>query len=109
MIHSVEANHKDFRMVRLTPGVNLILADRSEGAGDKDTTNALGKSTLVDIIDFCLGSAPSPKKGVRAEALQDWAFTLDLTLRGQRVRVTRSVAAPSFMSAVSTHETDRVS
>jgi hypothetical protein len=45
-------NRKGFREVVFTPGVNLVLADRSTTAGEKDTTNALGKSTLIDIIDF---------------------------------------------------------
>ena len=53
MIRAVRANQKGFHTAVLQPGVNLILADRSTSAGDKDTTNALGKSTLIEIIDFC--------------------------------------------------------
>ncbi|MFG1244593.1 hypothetical protein [Xanthobacter versatilis] len=63
-------------------------ADRSSAAGDKDTTNALGKSTLIEIIDFCLASTTSPGKGLRVEALQGWAFTLELTIGGNDVAVT---------------------
>lgn len=42
MIRAVRANKKGFHTAAFTPGVNLILADRSTAAGDKDTTNALG-------------------------------------------------------------------
>ena len=85
MIRAVRANQKGFHTAFLQPGVNLILADRSTSAGDKDTTNALGKSTLIEIIDFCLASNTSPGKGLRIEALQGWAFTLELSLSGRDV------------------------
>lgn len=98
MIHGVSANKPSFRSVTFTAGVNLILADRSASATDKDTTNALGKSTLIDIIDFCLGSNVPAHQGLRAAPLTDWSFTLDLTLAGNRISVTRSVANPSFIA-----------
>jgi len=98
MIRGVRANKSGFRAVTFEGGANLILADRSTTAGDKDTTNALGKSTLLEIIDFCLGAQASPDKGLRIEALAEWAFTLDLTIRGSNVSVTRSVATPNFFA-----------
>lgn len=72
MIRAVRASRRGFHTAAFTVGVNLVLADRSSGAGDKDTTNALGKSTLIEIIDFCLASNTSPRKGLRVEALQGW-------------------------------------
>ncbi|MBV9560793.1 MAG: DUF2326 domain-containing protein [Bradyrhizobium sp.] len=98
MIRAVRANKKGFHDATFTPGVNLILADRSTTAGDKDTTNALGKSTLIEIIDFCLGSNTSAGKGLRIEALQGWAFTLEVTVAGNDVAVTRSTDAPGFFA-----------
>lgn len=98
MIKAVRANRKGFHTALLQPGVNLILADRSTSAGDKDTTNALGKSTLIEIIDFCLASNSSPGKGLRIEALQGWAFTLELSLSGREVAVTRATNTPGFFA-----------
>jgi uncharacterized protein YydD (DUF2326 family) len=98
MIRAVRANQKGFHTALLQPGVNLILADRSKSAGDKDTTNALGKSTLIEIIDFCLASNTSPGKGLRIEALQGWAFTLELSLSGREVAVTRATDTPGFFA-----------
>lgn len=98
MIKAVRANQKGFHTALLQPGVNLILADRSTSAGDKDTTNALGKSTLIEIIDFCLASNTSPGKGLRIEALQGWAFTLELSLSGREVAVTRATDTPGFFA-----------
>ncbi|SBW02279.1 conserved exported hypothetical protein [uncultured Alphaproteobacteria bacterium] len=98
MIRAVRANKRGFHTATFAAGVNLVLADRSSAAGDKDTTNALGKSTLIEIIDFCLASNTSPGKGLRIEALQGWAFTLELTVGGNDVAVTRSPDAPGFFA-----------
>lgn len=98
MIRAVRANRRGFHTTPLKPGVNLILADRSTSAGDKDTTNALGKSTLIEIIDFCLASNAASGKGLRIDALQGWAFTLELSLKGDDVAVTRAVDTPGFFA-----------
>jgi len=98
MIRAVRANQKGFHTALLQPGLNLILADRSSSAGDRDTTNALGKSTLIEIIDFCLASNSSPGKGLRVEALHGWAFTLELSLSGRDIAVTRATDTPGFFA-----------
>ncbi len=98
MIRGVRANQRGFHTVAFDRGLNLVLADRSTTAGDKDTTNALGKSTLIEIIDFCLGSNTSPNKGLRIEALRGWAFTVELTLGGRNVAVTRSTEMSGFFA-----------
>lgn len=96
MIRSVRANKKGFHTVHFEPGANLILADRSASSSDKDTTNALGKSTLIDIIDFCLASNTSPGKGLRVDALKGWAFTIEMSFAGRDFAVTRTTDAPGF-------------
>lgn len=92
MIHSVTANQRSFHAVEFTTGLNVILAERSQISTVKDTRNGLGKSTLVEIIDFCLGSRATQGSGLLIEPLKDWTFTVELTLAGNRVRVTRAVA-----------------
>ena len=91
MIHSVSANQESFHRVEFTQGLNIILAERSETSTQKDTRNGLGKTTLINIIDFCLGSSITRGKGLLIDPLAEWVFTLEITLRGNRVKVTRSV------------------
>lgn len=88
MIHGIYANKTSFQPVEFTEGLNIILAERTATSTQKDTRNGLGKTTLIEIIDFCLGSAG---KGLRIEPLKDWAFTLDLTLAGNRIKATRAI------------------
>ena len=98
MIHRITANKSSFHPVEFTPGLNVILADRTETSTQKDTRNGLGKSTLIDIIDFCLGSNVSTGQGLSIEPLQDWEFTLEITLAGNRVKVTRAIKNPNWLA-----------
>lgn len=88
MIHGVYANNSSFHSVEFTTGLNVVLAERTDTSTQKDTRNGLGKTTLIEIIDFCLGSKG---KSLRIEPLMDWAFTLDLTLAGNRIKATRAI------------------
>ena len=73
----------------------MILADRTETSTQKDTRNGLGKSTLIEIIHFCLGANVRTGHRLSIEPLQGWEFTLDITLAGNRVKVTRAIASPN--------------
>ena len=95
MIHAITANQPSFHPVRFTTGLNVILADRAEGSSSKDTRNGLGKSTLIEIIHFCLGARATKGRGLAIPVLKDWAFTMEITLAGNRVNVTRAVDAPT--------------
>jgi uncharacterized protein YydD (DUF2326 family) len=86
----VKADQPSFREVTFTPGFNVVLAERTKESTKKDSRNGLGKSTLIEIISFCLGGK-AEKSGLGCEALMGWSFTLDIHLRGQPVSVTRSI------------------
>jgi uncharacterized protein YydD (DUF2326 family) len=92
MLHGVYANQPSFRPVEFIQGLNLIIAERTDTSTKKDTTNGLGKTTLVEIIDFCLGSTGTR---LRIDPLRDWSFSLDLTVAGNRVKATRYIADPN--------------
>lgn len=95
MIHSVSANQQSFHRVEFTTGLNVILAERSDVSTEKDTRNGLGKSTLIEIIDFCLGSRAIKGAGLLIDPLMNWVFTVELSIGGNRVKVSRAVAEPN--------------
>ena len=95
MIRRVHANNERFRNVEFTSGLNIVLADRASEATQKDTRNGLGKSTLINIIHFCLGSRENPNTGLRVSELKDWRFTLDTQIRGEAVSVDRAIDLPN--------------
>jgi uncharacterized protein YydD (DUF2326 family) len=95
LIRAIRANQPSFRPIVFEDGFNVILADRTKESTRQDTRNALGKSTLIEIIHFCLGANASPNRGLRRPALAGWSFTLDLELaEGRATSVTRQTDAP---------------
>lgn len=89
-IRAVRCNRVSFREVEFRPGFNVILADRTKESGSKDSRNGLGKSTLIEIIHFCLGARMRRGKGLGVVDLRGWAFSLELTLANKVVTVTRN-------------------
>lgn len=96
MIKKISANHATFKTVEFHRGFNVIWADRMDQSTKLDSRNGLGKSTLIEIIHFCLGSSVSKGKGLLVEALAGWEFTLHFEAGGQQIVVTRSTADPNF-------------
>jgi uncharacterized protein YydD (DUF2326 family) len=94
MIHAIRCDQPDFKDVEFLPGFNVVLAERSDLATDKDSRNGLGKSTLIDIVHFCLGANADINNRVMAEPLEGWTFSLDLDFRGKRFSVSRNTAEP---------------
>ncbi len=94
MILRVSASSDRFKTVEFEPGFNVVLAERQPESTDRDTTNGLGKSTLLNIIHFCLGSDEKPRKGLRVKQLEGWEFTLNFKFRNRIVSVSRQVDKP---------------
>jgi uncharacterized protein YydD (DUF2326 family) len=92
MIYRIGCNQQSFKDVEFSSGFNVILAERTLEATKKESRNGLGKSLLIEIIHFCLGSSPTKGKGVLHEELKDWTFSLELDLRGKRHVVYRNTS-----------------
>ena len=90
MIKAVRCNKASFREVRFKPGFNVILAERVREATDKYSTNGLGKTTLIEIIHFCLGASTKKNEGLLVKELEDWTFILDVTLKGKDYSIYRN-------------------
>lgn len=93
MITSVRANKESFRPVNFTSGLNVVVADRTKESTKKDTRNGLGKSTLIEILHYALGSE------IEALAsLGGWEFTVGLRLGNRSVSVTRGIDDPKHLT-----------
>jgi len=94
MILRVLANQPTFKTVEFSEGFNVVWADRTRESTKKDSRNGLGKTTLIEIIHFCLGTTAHKGKGLTIEPLLGWEFSLDLRINEQVVRVSRSTDNP---------------
>ena len=95
VIESVSANRDSFKSVEFGPAFNVVLAERSEQSRDKDSRNGSGKTSLVEVIHFCLGATFDDRHPLSHQALKDWRFDLRFTARGETIQAARSVETAS--------------
>ena len=93
-LKNIRSNKESFRPVSFERGFNVVIAERAEGSTERDSRNGLGKSTLIEIIHFCLG-ADSAKSLLNVPELSDWMFTLDFELDGRDFTVSRDFRDPN--------------
>lgn len=90
MLLSVRADRESFKKVTFSPGFNVILAERTKESTKRDSRNGLGKTSLIQIIHFCLGGKLS--KTLSNDKLADWTFTLDLEILGKKFAISRNTS-----------------
>ena len=98
MIHAVRSNMPSFKEVEFQPGFNVVRADRTKESNERDSRNGLGKTTLIEIIHFCLGAQPRRNRGVMVSPLKGWTFTLEMTVNGRELLVTRGTDNPRWIN-----------
>ncbi|MYE39491.1 MAG: DUF2326 domain-containing protein [Chloroflexi bacterium] len=98
MILAVRANMPTFREVEFRPGFNVVLADRTKESTRRDSRNGLGKTTLIEIIHFCLGGQTRRNQGLMVTPLKGWTFSLEMRVNGRELSVTRSTETPSWVN-----------
>jgi len=93
VIYSVRSDKLSFKTVQFKPGFNVVMADRTKEATKKDSRNGLGKSTLIEIIHFCLGA--NKGETLSKKELNNWSFTIDIDIAGKKYAVTRNTTEQS--------------
>lgn len=86
----LSANKDTFRTVRFNEtGLTLIVGKRTNPAdiSREHSTNGVGKSLLLYLVSFCLGSKVNPEM---EDKLAGWSFTLMFEIDGSKHTVTRS-------------------
>lgn len=96
MIHSISSEHPSFKRVTFSAGFNVILAERTKESTKKDSRNGLGKSTLIEIIHFCLGG--NKGETLSKKQMANWSFTLELDLAGKKYLITRNTSKKGYVA-----------
>jgi uncharacterized protein YydD (DUF2326 family) len=84
-----------FKSLKLHEGLNILLSEKTTGATSRQTRNRAGKSSLIALIHFLLGSDCGPDSIFRNRALINETFSMRFDLSGQQVSVRRSGKKPS--------------
>lgn len=85
------ANQPQFRNVEFKDGLNMVIGERSFGSADTDSRNGVGKTSLLQAIDFCLGGSIREGDSLFKLLGQDLQFSLHFEVRGTQLTVTRGL------------------
>lgn len=91
MIHNIFSTLPSFKNLEdLKPGLNVLLAQKTEGATTQQTRNRAGKTSLVELVHFLLGADAGPGSIFRTPELAEYTFGMDFDLKLDRMVVERS-------------------
>lgn len=94
MIRRIGSDRETFKKLEFSPGLNVLLADKSEGASDRQSRNGAGKTSFVEIVHFLTGGNVKKDSIFRSNVLKDAAFTIQMDVGGNGFTVARSGSAP---------------
>lgn len=89
MICWIRSSLETFKNLDFHPGLNILLADKSDEATERHTRNRAGKTSLVEIIHFLVGADAHKDSLFKMDELADYAFEMEFDLTEARVVVER--------------------
>lgn len=95
MIRRIFSSLPSFKTLTFGPSLNVLLADKQEGATAKQTRNGAGKSSTLDIVHFLTAGECDDDSIFRLPELIEHEFGMDFDLGGTPVTVTRSGKRPN--------------
>jgi uncharacterized protein YydD (DUF2326 family) len=102
MIHSVYSpTLSTFKSLSFRKGLNLIVAEKSEGATLRQTRNGAGKSSFLEIVHFLLGGSCDSDCIFRSDALLSHSFGMKFDVGAATIAVERNGAPRSPIRLVS--------
>lgn len=95
MIHRFGSDLAFFKALTFRPGLNILLADKSEGANDRQSRNGAGKTSFVELVHFLFGADARKDSIFRSDALADWTFDIMVDVAAGEISAARSGAKTS--------------
>lgn len=95
MIRRFGSDLASFKTLAFKPGLNILLADKSEGANDRQSRNGAGKTSFVELVHFLFGADVRKESIFRSEVLTEWTFDVAVDVAGEAISAARSGAKPS--------------
>ena len=89
-----------FEPVEFRNGMNIIYGKKEAGQ-PKNSLNSIGKSTLLDLIDFCLGASPQKNHNPRFDAAKKltdtFTIVLEFSIANSSCKIKRAVDTPNLI------------
>jgi uncharacterized protein YydD (DUF2326 family) len=106
MILSITSSIPTFKKVKFRAGLNVLLADTRPGSKNTETRNSAGKTSLIEIVHFLLGSNCDKDSLFRTDALIEHTFSGVFTINGEEFEITRGGKDPAKIFIVRGGEND---
>jgi len=94
-IIKIYANESTFRETTFNDDLSVVIADITEKSTEKDSRNGLGKTLLVEVINFCLGSNISST--LSKTELKSWIFGIKVEITGSTYNFERATATNGYV------------
>ena len=91
MITDIRSSLQNFHRASFGAGLNVVLADTVADSEETESTNGLGKTTLIRIVRFCLGSNITRDRVLSHPELAGTTFGMSFTYDGAVVDVDRRI------------------
>lgn len=89
MIHKITSTLSTFKALEFQAGLNVLIAQKEDGASEKQTRNRAGKTSLIEIVHFLTGADAGKDSLLRMEELANESFGMTFDLGGDNVSVER--------------------
>ena len=100
MIHRIYSSLPSFKNLEFHSGLNLVLAEKTPGATERQTRNRAGKSSITEIIHFLMAGTLEKNSIFRDVHLKNHLFGLEFDLGGHRVAMEREAENRSVLTVV---------
>jgi uncharacterized protein YydD (DUF2326 family) len=106
VIHHIFSTLPGFKNLGdLKPGLNVLLAQKIEGATSKQTRNRAGKTSFIELVHFLFGADAGQNSIFRTSELAEYTFGMDFDLKSERTAVERSGSSKAKIFVTASPET----
>ncbi|MBX4935188.1 DUF2326 domain-containing protein [Rhizobium bangladeshense] len=89
MITDIHSDLASFRTLTFTPGLNILLAERHETSGARDTRNGTGKTSMVELLHLLVQDRKNPEDDFHKEMLVGRTFGARFREEGRDYTISR--------------------
>lgn len=93
MITKLTSSLPTFKSLEFNPGLNILLAERHETSGARDTRNGTGKTSFIELVHFLLSERRNPNDDFHKPELVGSDFEAVFKESGSEITVKRKAGA----------------
>jgi len=89
MIRGLSSLLPSFKTLEFNTGLNILVAQRDEVSGARDTRNGTGKTSMIELIHYLLAEKRNKNDDFHKAELADHSFTGTFKVDGAEMSITK--------------------